>query len=60
MSNETAFGVAIDGTRFDATSPEVIAYREQYPDVELDAAIGSVVAMHNNAMEATSEDAPSA
>lgn len=58
--SETIYGEAKDGTRFDATSPEVIAYREKYPDVELEAAIGSVVSMYDNAAEVTSEEAPSA
>lgn len=53
---EPIFGEAKDGTRFDETSPEVVAYREEYPDVTLEAAIGSVVAMHDNAAEAVAEE----
>lgn len=32
---------------YTSDSPEVIAYREAFPDVELDAAIGSVISMRN-------------
>ena len=41
-------GVALDGTEFTAESPEVVAYRAEFPDVELEAAIGSVVDVYNN------------
>ena len=39
-------GRASDGTVFTAESDAVIAYRQQYPDVTLEAAIGSVVSIY--------------
>ena len=48
MSETKPFGTASDGTRFDETSDAVIAYRQAYPDVELDAAIGSVINIYEN------------
>jgi len=45
---EQPFGLANDGTQYSAESPEVVKYLEMFPDVELDAAIGSVVTIHNN------------
>ena len=39
-------GKASDGTVFTAESDAVIAYRQQYPDVTLEAAIGSVVGIY--------------
>ena len=47
MPNATpVFGKATDGTIFTAESDAVIAYRAQYPDVTLEAAIGSVVVIY--------------
>jgi hypothetical protein len=37
------FGEAKDGKRFDADSPEVKEYMVTYPDVSLEASIGSVI-----------------
>ncbi len=39
-------GEANDGTLFNIDSPEVVKYKELYPDVNDDAAIGSVVAIY--------------
>jgi len=49
------FGRAKDGKEFAAESPEVVAYREQYPDVTLEASIGSVIAMYEKELDAVSE-----
>jgi len=46
--NDKPFGLANDDTQYSAESPEVVKYLEMFPDVELDAAIGSVVTIHNN------------
>lgn len=46
MSEEIK-GIAVDGTEFTAESDAVIAYLAQYPDVTLEAAIGSVVMTYN-------------
>lgn len=51
MENELK-GVAEDGKEFTLESPEVIAYKEQYPDVTDEAAIGSVVTEYNNSLRA--------
>lgn len=55
---EDIFGEAEDGTRYNAESPAVVAYRELFPEVSLEAAIGSVVALHASVVsgETVSED----
>lgn len=40
-------GEAVDGTKYTVDSPEVIAYKEIFPDVNDDAAIGSIISIHN-------------
>jgi len=44
-------GNAKDGKIFDADSPEVIEYLKKYPDVTLEAAIGSVIEIYNRQLE---------
>lgn len=46
MSNENK-GVAQDEYVYGVDSPEVVAYREIFPDLTEEAAIGSVVSMRN-------------
>lgn len=46
MSEEIT-GTANDGTVFTKDSDAVVAYLQQYPDVTLEAAIGSVVGIYN-------------
>ena len=48
MSN---FGQAKDGKIFTAESPEVLEYMNKYPDVTLEAAIGSVVGVYERSLE---------
>lgn len=43
-----ADGLAEDGTQYSEESAEVAKFMELFPEVELDAAIGSVVVIHNN------------
>lgn len=40
-------GEASDGTVYDLVSPAVVKYRELFPEVTPEAAIGSVVSIHN-------------
>ena len=44
---ERPAGLADDDTQYSAESPEVVRYRELFPDVTEEAAIGSVVSIHN-------------
>lgn len=44
-------GLALDGTQYSAESPEVVKFRELFPDVTEEAAIGSVVEIHDNIVE---------
>lgn len=46
--NGKIYGIAKDGRKFYEDSEEVKKYREQYPDVSLEAALGSVVDMYEN------------
>ncbi len=57
---EVVMGMAADGKEFTAESPEVVAYQVQFPDVNLDAAIGSVVMEYNKtlATEVPVEEVP--
>lgn len=49
MENVTRLeGIAGDGTKYYSDSPEVLAYKEAFPEVATDAAIGSVIAIHDN------------
>lgn len=58
------FGRAKDGKEFSANSEEVIAFREKYQGVTLEAAIGSVIAIYEaklegkETVEATRVDSP--
>lgn len=52
---DKALGLANDDTQYGAESPEVIKFRELWPDVELDAAIGSVVSIHNQIIADTAD-----
>jgi hypothetical protein len=47
MEDKNIFGMATDGTKFTAESPEVVAFLEKYPDVTLEVAIGSVIMEYN-------------
>jgi hypothetical protein len=58
MSDERIFGTAKDGKEFDAESQEVKDYLAQYPDVTLEAAIGSVIEDYNRTLEPVSPDSP--
>lgn len=42
--------IANDGKEFTTESPEFIAYKEEYPDVTDEAALGSVVLMYENTL----------
>lgn len=44
-------GEAADGTVYDLVSPAVVKYRELFPEVTPEAAIGSVVSIHNSIAE---------
>lgn len=50
MENQP-FGMANDNTQYSIESPEVIKYLELFPDVTEEAAIGSVVNIHNHLLE---------
>lgn len=58
--SEGIFGETEDGTHYDAISPAVFAYRQLFPDVSLEAAIGSVVGLHHSFVKgkAISGDVP--
>lgn len=47
MSNELK-GTANDGAEYTLESPAVIQYKAEFPDVTDEAAIGSIVQLHNN------------
>lgn len=47
----TPFATANDGTIFNAESDEVIAYLAEFPNVSVEAAIGSVVMVYNRQIE---------
>jgi hypothetical protein len=51
MGNEKLFGQANDGTQYSVDSPAVAAYKAKYQDVNDDAAIASVVGMHDAIIE---------
>lgn len=59
-------GIAAEGTPFEKEftleSPEVIAYREKYPDVTEEASIGSVISEYENSISKSEDpnDAPKA
>jgi len=55
MSEELK-GIASDGKEFTLESPEVIAYRKQYPDVTPEAAIGSVITQYENTLNQVSSE----
>ena len=57
MENEQVHGLAKDGTRFTAESPEVQAELEAHPDLSLEAAIGNVVMAYEQSL-APAEEAP--
>lgn len=48
-------GVGADGREFTANSPEVVVYRTKFPDVTIEAAIGSVVSEYNNGLLSSAE-----
>jgi hypothetical protein len=49
--NDVAKGEAMDGTEYSVESPEVVAFKNIYPDVTDEAAIGSILNIHNTLAE---------
>jgi len=57
MSEDTNVkGVAKDGKEFYHDSEAVMAYREKYPDVNLDAAIGGAMMIYEKTLDAPKDD----
>lgn len=54
MANEVEriFAEAEDGKRFDVDSPEVRDFLNAHPEVNLDAALGTVVGDYNKTLKA--------
>lgn len=65
--NNMIYGIASDGSRFDETSPEVIARHEKFPDETMEFSISSAITEYENTLvkpeteeapESTTTDAP--